>query len=111
MRQTNTNNAEKKEGQTKTMSGLTAGMKRRIIRRLGGENPTIWIGKSGVSEQLLKEIDKQLDKNKMVKVKILQSALGGEEAKHIASTTAAQTEASLVEVRGHTFMLYRRRKK
>jgi RNA-binding protein len=93
------------------LSRLTAGMKRRIKNRLGGEKPTIWIGKSGVSEQLLKEIEKQLEKNKMVKVKILKSALNEIEAKQIASKTAEQTEASLVEVRGHTFMLYKRRKK
>jgi RNA-binding protein len=111
MRQTNAYNPEKKGGQIKTMSKLTAGMKRRIKRRLGREDPTIWVGKSGVSEQLLKEIMKQLEKNEMVKIKILKSALGETEAKHIASKTADQTEASLVEVRGHTFMLYKRRRK
>jgi RNA-binding protein len=111
MWQTNTDNAKKEEGKIEIMSKLTAGMKRRIKRRLSEESPTIWIGKSGVSEQLLKEIEKQLDKNKMVKIKILKNALGETEAKHIALTTAEQTEASLVEVRGHTFMLYKRRKK
>ena len=93
------------------MSKLTAGMKRRIKRELSDEKPTIWIGKNRVSEELLKEIKKQLDKKEMVKVKILKSALEGDEAKKIASRTAEQTEASLVDVRGHTFMLYRRRKK
>ena len=47
----------------------------------------------------------------MVKVKVLKSALEGNKAKEIASRIAEQTEASLVEVRGHTFMLYKRRKK
>jgi len=46
----------------------------------------------------------------MVKIKILQSALDGKEAKEIASRIAEQTEACLVEVRGHMFMLYKRRK-
>jgi RNA-binding protein YhbY len=41
----------------------------------------------------------------------LKSALGKIEAKQIAAKTAEQTAASLVEVRGHTFMLYKRRKK
>jgi len=93
------------------LSKLTAGMKRRIKRELSGERPTIWIGKSGVSQELLKEIDKQLDKSEMVKIKILKSALGGDEAKQIASRIAEKAEASLVEVRGHTFILYRRRRK
>jgi len=86
-------------------------MRRRIKRRLSGEKPTVWIGKSGVSQELLKEIKKQLDKREMVKIKILKSALEGDEAKQIASRIAEQTEASLVEVRGHTFMLYKRCKR
>ena len=93
------------------MSTLTARMKRRIKRRLGEERPTIWIGKNGASQESLKEIEKQLEKKQMVKIKILKSALEEDEAKEIASRIAEQTEASLVEVRGHTFMLYKRRKK
>ncbi len=91
------------------MSKLTARMKRRIKRRLSEEKPTIQIGKNGVSQKLVKEIEKQLEKKKMVKIKILQSALKEKEAKQIASKIAEQTEASLVEVRGHTFMLYKRK--
>jgi len=93
------------------LSKLTAGMKRRIKRRLSAEKPTIWIGKSGASQQSLKEIEKQLEKKEMIKIKILKSALGEDEAKKIAIQIAEQTEASLVEVRGHTFMLYKRCKK
>lgn len=93
------------------MSKLTAGMKRSVKRRLIGEKPTIWIGKSGVSQELLKEIEKQLKKKEMVKVRILKSALKESEAKQVALQIAEQTQASLVEVRGHTFMLYKRRKK
>ncbi|MDI6904839.1 MAG: YhbY family RNA-binding protein [Candidatus Bathyarchaeia archaeon] len=93
------------------MSKLTAGMKRRIKRKLSGEKPTIRIGKNKVSQELLKEIEKQLEKKEMLKIKILKTALQEDEAKQIASRIAEQTEASLVEVRGHTFMLYKRRRK
>lgn len=47
----------------------------------------------------------------MIKVKILRSALEEEEADRIASRTAEQTKALLAEVRGHTFLLYKSRKK
>jgi len=93
------------------MSIMTTRMKRRIKRRLSGEKPTIWIGKSGVSQELAKEIEKQLEKREMVKIKILKSALEVDETKEIASKIAEQTEASLVEIRGHIFMLYKHRKK
>lgn len=93
------------------MSKITAGMKRRIKRELSGEKPTIWIGKNRVSQELLKEIEKQLDKREMIKIKILKSACQKDKAREIASMIAEQTEAALVEVRGHTFMLYKRHRK
>lgn len=93
------------------MSKLTAGKKRFVKRHLTDERATILIGKSGASEKLLKEIGKQLDKNKMVKVKILKTALADLDAKHLAQRIAEQAGAALVEVRGHTFILYKSRKK
>ena len=57
------------------------------------------------------EIEKQLTKNKMVKAKILKSALSEHETKEVATTIAEQTSATLVEVRGHTFILYKPRNK
>jgi RNA-binding protein YhbY len=47
----------------------------------------------------------------MVKVKLLKTALAEGETKDIATKIAQQTEATLVEVRGHTFMMYKPRKK
>lgn len=93
------------------MSDLTAGKKRFVKRALSDQRPTIWIGKGGASQEVLKEIGKQLDKNKMAKVKMLKSAITDLETKQLALRIAEQTESSLVEVRGHTFMLYKRRKK
>jgi RNA-binding protein len=111
LRQTNANTTKTKKGETKTMNKINSRTKRRIKRKLSGEKPTIWIGKSGVSQELAKEIEKQLDKKEMVKIRILRSALEADQAKQIASKIAEQTEASLVEIRGHTFMLYKHRKK
>jgi RNA-binding protein YhbY len=55
----------------------------------------------------MKEISIQLAKNKMVKGKILKSALSEKEAKEIATQIAQQTSATLVELRGHTFIIYK----
>ena len=93
------------------MSKITTKMKRHIRHELKEEKPTIQVGKEGFTTQSASEIDKQLDKNKMVKVKILKSALQEETAKNIAAKAAEQTGASLVEIRGHVFILYRKRKK
>lgn len=111
LRETDAFTSEKREGEAEGMSEITAGKKRFVKRMLSEAQPTIWVGKSGVSETVLKEVGKQLDKNKMVKVRILESALAEDNAKQIALKVAEQTESSLVEVRGHIFMLYKRRKK
>lgn len=93
------------------MSKLTAGKRRFVKRALGNARPTIWIGKDGPSQDLVKEIERQLSKNEMVKIKILKSAIAEQQTKEIASRIAEETESSLVEVRGHTVILYKRRKK
>lgn len=90
---------------------ITSRMNRRIKSELSTERPTIWIGKDGASQQILGEISRQLEKRKMAKIKILQAALEGEEAKNIASKIAEETESTLIEVRGHTIILYKSRKR
>ena len=90
---------------------ITPKMKRRIKRELSAEKPTVWVGKEGATPQMVNEISRQLDKSEIVKARILRSALKDEEAKNLASRIAQQTNSSLVEVRGHTFLLYKRRKK
>jgi putative YhbY family RNA-binding protein len=86
-------------------------MKRHVRHVLKDENPTIWVGKEGLTPQLATEIEKQLQRNKMVKVRILPAALQGEvTAQIIAANAAEQTDAALVEVRGHVFILFRKRK-
>ena len=86
-------------------------MKRHVRHVLKDENPTIWVGKEGLTTQLAAELEKQLQKNRMVKVRILPAALQGDNtAQAIASRAAEQTASSLVEVRGHVFILFRKRK-
>ena len=85
-------------------------MKRRFIRKLGPERPTIWIGKEGATEQVITEIDRQLEQQGVVKAKILGTALRGEKTKDIVTRIASQTDSLLVEIRGHTFILYRKQK-
>ena len=86
-------------------------MKLHVRHKLKDEDPTVWIGKDGLTPQLSIQIDKQLERNRMVKVKILKTALQQETAKTIATKAAEQTGSSLVEVRGHVFILFRKRKK
>ena len=80
-------------------------------RELSLEKPKVWVGKDGTSPQTMNEISRQLEKRKIVKVQILNSALEDESANEIALKTAQQTESILIDVRGHTFILHKPRKK
>jgi len=90
---------------------LTPKMKRRIKIALNIESPTVNIGKEGVTVQIVNEVAKQLDSREMIKAKILKTALKEIETKDIAVKIAKQTESELVDVRGHTFLLFKRKKK
>jgi RNA-binding protein len=85
-------------------------MKRRIKRELNSEKPTIRVGKQG-APQIINEVSRQLDQRKIVKVKILKTALKNDTAKNIASTIAQKTSSILIDVRGHTFILYKPRRR
>ena len=90
---------------------LTPKMKRRIKIALSTEKPTVQVGKEGATGQIVNEVAKQLDAREMIKAKKLKTALQEVEAKEIAATIAEQTESELVDVRGHTFLLFKRKKK
>jgi len=90
---------------------ITPRMKRRIKRELSAERPTILVGKEGATPQIISEISRQLEKREILKVRILKSALKDKEAKSVASKIAQQTASTLIEVRGHTLLLYKRRRK
>lgn len=89
---------------------LSNKIKRSIKQNLSLEKPTVWVGKEGSTEKIVNEINRRLEQRGVVKAKILQTALKNEETMNIATKIADQTGATLIEVRGHTFILYKPRK-
>jgi RNA-binding protein len=85
-------------------------MKRRIKHELSTEKPTVWVGKEGTTTHIIAEINRQLDTKEMIKIRILKTVLKEEKARTLAKQIAQQTGATLVEIRGHTIILYRHRK-
>ena len=80
-------------------------------RVFSNEKPTVWVGKDGSTTQILGEISRQLDLHEVVKGRILQTALKDVDAKEMATKLAKETESTLLEVRGHTFILHRKKRK
>ena len=89
----------------------TSKTKRFVKHKLQDASPTVWIGKEGLTAQSIDEIEKQLKKSRMLKIKMLKSALQEETKKNIAAKAAAQTGALLVDLRGNIFILFRKQKK
>jgi RNA-binding protein len=90
---------------------ITPAMKRRLRRKFSAEKPTIHVGKEGATSKIINEVNRQLEQHEVAKAKILQTALKNMEAKEIATKIANQTDSTLIEVRGHTFILYKKRKR
>ena len=72
-------------------------------------DPTIWIGKEGASEALMKQVENQLKSRELVKLKIQRAALSEAGTTDLAERVAASTGSTLVEVMGHTFTVYKRK--
>jgi RNA-binding protein len=70
-------------------------------------NPILNIGKNGVTDTLIEELNKQIKANRLVKVRVLKSAEEGNDVKAIAEEIANATRSTLIEVRGRTVVLYR----
>jgi putative YhbY family RNA-binding protein len=82
---------------------------RRLQLRSRNLDATIWIGKDGASKELLSQVTNQLKARELVKLKVHRSALATIETTQLAEKIAESTNATLIEVMGHTFTLYKRR--
>ena len=71
--------------------------------------PTTHIGKNGVSDMLIKQIDEQLDARELIKIAVLRNA--DFSAKEVAEELAEQSGSQVVQVLGSKITLYRVSKK
>jgi len=87
-----------------------AGAALRHLRALGhGLNPTVMLGKDGLTDSLVEAANAALLTHELIKIKILSEApVDRHEAPR---TLAARTNAVLAQVLGRTFLLYRRHPK
>lgn len=87
-------------------------MKRSAAKKESGHiEATIRIGKKGITEAQVKEILKQLDAKRKVKVKVLRSALMESSIEEIAQKVSSETGSKIIQVIGHTFTLYKPKKR
>ena len=68
---------------------------------------TINIGKSGVNENVIAEIKRQLEANELVKIKFAKN-IARDKDKYI-DEIITQTKAKLIDVRGHVAVIYKKK--
>jgi|GEM_PF-508148 RNA-binding protein len=88
------------------------GKVRRAIRaKYYDIEPRAWIGKKGLDESVINEINTQLEKDGILKVEIKKGALIVTQMKReqIAEKVAQLTDSELIDVRGKRFILFRPR--
>lgn len=82
---------------------------RSFLRSLAHNiDPTVYIGKAGVTGNVIKEIDQCLEARELVKVKIQEGA--ELDAKATANELTPQLGAEFVQAIGRKFTLYRQSK-
>ena len=68
-------------------------------------NPLFQIGKNGINDNFISQIDDLLEKRELIKISVLQNA--EEYKKDLADQISMQTNSEIVTVIGNTIILYR----
>ena len=71
--------------------------------------PIFQIGKNGISENTIRQVDDALEARELIKITVLETA--GEETKTLAHDLAKEVNAEVIQVIGSKFVLYRKSKK
>lgn len=94
----------------KGIEDMLSGKQKRYLRSMAQTmNATFQVGKDGVSKNMIDAIGLGLEANELVKIKVLDNCM--EELNAVALDLSAGTKAEIVQIIGHTIILYRPSKK
>ncbi len=83
---------------------------RAYLRGLANRVPSLYqVGKDGISENVIKQIDDALEARELIKGNVLENSMLS--AREVAEELASKTASQVVQVIGNRFILYRRTKK
>ena len=85
-------------------------MKDPLIAKAHALKPVMQIGKNGITQGVIDQLEHELDERELVKIKFLKSGLT-DDKKVLAQELATKTQAKVVQVIGHTIILFRQKKK
>ena len=88
---------------------MTSGQRATLRSIAMNMQPTTHLGKNGISETLIKQIDEQLESRELIKIAVLQNSEFS--AKDNAEELAQSSNSQVVQVLGSKITLYRVSKK
>ena len=84
---------------------MLTGKQKRYLRSIAHKiHATFQVGKDGVSDKMIDAIRLGLQANELVKIKVLDNCT--EELNQVALDLSAGTKADIVQIIGHTIILY-----
>ncbi|RFU65784.1 ribosome assembly RNA-binding protein YhbY [Peribacillus glennii] len=84
---------------------LTGKQKRFLRSKAHHLNPIFQVGKGGVNENLIKQIEDALEARELLKVSVLQNC--DEDRDTVAESLSKGSRAELVQIIGNTIVLYK----
>ena len=89
---------------------MLRGKQKRYLRSQAHHmDPIFQIGKNGVTEEFIQQVDEALEKRELFKISLLQNT--DEFADEAAEVIAQATQAEVVQIIGRVIILYRASKK
>lgn len=87
---------------------LTGKQKRFLRSKAHHLNPIFQVGKSGVNENMVQQIEEALEARELIKVSILQNC--DEDRNTVGQELSKEADAELVQIIGNTIVLYKESK-
>ena len=85
---------------------MLTGKQRSYLKGMANTmDPIFQLGKNGITDNFVKQIDEALEAREIIKVNVLNNS--SLEAKEVASDLAKKTDAEFVQSIGNKFVLYR----
>lgn len=87
---------------------LTSKQRAQLRGMANGYDTIFQIGKAGINDHLIRQVDETIEVRELIKLRILESA--PEDVRTTAEKIAAATKSDVVQVIGSRFILYRKSK-
>ncbi len=88
---------------------MISGKQRSYLKSLANRlEPIFQVGKNGITENLLKQLDEALEAREIIKINVLNNSLL--EAKNVALEVTEKLDAEFVQSIGNKFVIYRESK-